>query len=166
MCKYNGNCIISMIMLVCLIIMTISAPSDPSLKPALLHVAIRLYHDIVYQYTILQYIILCPIIVQYSRLRHCMIPFGDHLLNLERYREYQHGPCARMTRTIVKSCVCFHPLSAPDNHNNNNNNNNHTNDNNNNNNNIIILAQAYLYADPVARSREAPSQRSEGSIYT
>ena len=27
------------------------------------------------------------------------IPFGDHPLNLERYREYSHGPCARITRT-------------------------------------------------------------------
>ena len=27
------------------------------------------------------------------------IPFGDHPLTLERYREYQHVPCARMTRT-------------------------------------------------------------------
>ena len=27
------------------------------------------------------------------------IPFGDHPLKLERYREDQHGPCARMTRT-------------------------------------------------------------------
>ena len=27
------------------------------------------------------------------------IPFGDHPLKLERYREDWHGPCARMTRT-------------------------------------------------------------------
>jgi len=27
------------------------------------------------------------------------IPFGDHPLNLEQYREDEHGPCARMTRT-------------------------------------------------------------------
>ena len=27
------------------------------------------------------------------------IPFGDHPLTLERYREDWHGPCARMTRT-------------------------------------------------------------------
>ena len=27
------------------------------------------------------------------------IPFGDHPLKLERYREDSHGPCARMTRT-------------------------------------------------------------------
>ena len=27
------------------------------------------------------------------------IPFGDHPLKLERCREDQHGPCARMTRT-------------------------------------------------------------------
>ena len=26
------------------------------------------------------------------------IPFGDHPLELERYREDQYGPCARMTR--------------------------------------------------------------------
>ena len=26
------------------------------------------------------------------------IPFGDHPLKLERYREDYHGPCARMTR--------------------------------------------------------------------
>ena len=27
------------------------------------------------------------------------IPFGDHPIKLERYREDLHGPCARMTRT-------------------------------------------------------------------
>ena len=30
---------------------------------------------------------------------HIGIPFGDHPLELERYREHQCGPCARMTRT-------------------------------------------------------------------
>ena len=28
-----------------------------------------------------------------------LIALGDHPLNLERYREDYHGPCARMTRT-------------------------------------------------------------------
>ena len=28
-----------------------------------------------------------------------MSVFGDHPFKLERYREYQHGPCARVTRT-------------------------------------------------------------------
>ena len=27
------------------------------------------------------------------------IPFGDHPLNMERCREYEYGPCSRMTRT-------------------------------------------------------------------
>ena len=30
---------------------------------------------------------------------HPWMPFGDHRLKLERHREDQHGPCARMTRT-------------------------------------------------------------------
>ena len=33
------------------------------------------------------------------RLQAGWIPFGDHPLKLERCREDQHGPCARMTRT-------------------------------------------------------------------
>ena len=42
------------------------------------------------------------------------IPFGDHLLKLERYREDYHGPCTRMTGThrevhnIVSMCVCIY----------------------------------------------------------
>ncbi len=35
------------------------------------------------------------------------IPFGIHILKLERYREDQHGPCARMTRKIVKRSTFF-----------------------------------------------------------
>ena len=32
------------------------------------------------------------------------IRFGDHPLNLERYRLYYHGPCARMTHTHIEKC--------------------------------------------------------------
>lgn len=35
------------------------------------------------------------------------IPYGIHILKLERYREDQHGPCARMTRKIVKRSTFF-----------------------------------------------------------
>ena len=33
-----------------------------------------------------------------------------HILKLERYREDQHGPCARMTRKIVKRSTFFAPV--------------------------------------------------------
>ena len=35
------------------------------------------------------------------------IPFGDHPLKLERYREDLHGPCARMTRTNREEYTIF-----------------------------------------------------------
>ena len=42
----------------------------------------------------------CSIIHQaHTHEMHSWISFGDHPLKLERCREDQHGPCARMTRT-------------------------------------------------------------------
>ena len=40
------------------------------------------------------------------------IPFGDHPSKLERYREDEHDPCARMTRTSREVIQVFF-LAAP-----------------------------------------------------
>ena len=47
-------------------------------------------------------------------ISNCLIKIKDdvlasavHILKLERYREDQHGPCARMTRKIVKRSTFF-----------------------------------------------------------
>ena len=46
----------------------------------------------------------------YRKVTHIIsVFFGIHILKLERYREDQHGPCARMTRKFVKrSKFCFY----------------------------------------------------------
>ena len=49
---------------------------------------------------------LAPASVNKILLLH-RIPFGDHPLKLERYREYEPGPCARMTRTNREVQTCF-----------------------------------------------------------
>ena len=51
--------------------------------------------------------------VELSPLLSCHLKFSPvlasaaHILKLERYREDQHGPCARMTRKFVKRSIFF-----------------------------------------------------------
>ena len=52
-----------------------------------------------------------PVIL--SRATMAWIPFGDHPLKLERHREDQHGPCARMTRTNREEYRIFCPPASP-----------------------------------------------------
>ena len=45
----------------------------------------------------------------YYECKHNIIVLASavHILKLERYREDQHGPCARMTRKFVKRSIFF-----------------------------------------------------------